>query len=129
MTVRDETAKTPSETGTRSREEGLGTDTLSRVPAWCLSPSEPGQAPAADDGASPQTVRPQSHPPSPGALGGAPFPVAERRACDLIVMGAHGGGLGAAFFGSTAQHVVRGASCPVVTVRSKTRKLDSASGF
>ena len=55
--------------------------------------------------------------------------VAERRACDLIVMGAHGGGLGAAFFGSTAQHVVRGASCPVVTVRSETRKLDSASGF
>jgi nucleotide-binding universal stress UspA family protein len=55
--------------------------------------------------------------------------IAERRACDLIVMGSHGGTLGAAFFGSTAQHVVRGAACPVVTVRSESRFLGSASGF
>jgi len=39
MTVRDETAKTPCETGARS----MGTDTLPRVCAWCLSPSEPKQ--------------------------------------------------------------------------------------
>lgn len=37
---------------------------------------------------------------------------------DLIVMGAQGrGGLGLALFGSTTQQVVRGAACPVLTVR------------
>jgi nucleotide-binding universal stress UspA family protein len=37
---------------------------------------------------------------------------------DLIVMGAQGrGGLGLALFGSTTQQVVRGATCPVLTVR------------
>jgi nucleotide-binding universal stress UspA family protein len=55
--------------------------------------------------------------------------VAERRACDLVVMGSHGGTLETALFGSTAQHVVRGAACPVVTVRSESRYLGSASGF
>jgi nucleotide-binding universal stress UspA family protein len=44
--------------------------------------------------------------------------VAEDRSCDLIVMGTHGSALGKALFGSTAQHVVRAASCPVLTVRS-----------
>jgi nucleotide-binding universal stress UspA family protein len=43
--------------------------------------------------------------------------LAEKRACDLIVMGTHGGAVETALFGSTAQHVVRGAACPVVTVR------------
>src|SRR3989338_1028544 len=42
MTARSEIAQSPCETGTWS----LGTDTLPRVCAWCLSPSEPGQAPA-----------------------------------------------------------------------------------
>jgi nucleotide-binding universal stress UspA family protein len=38
---------------------------------------------------------------------------------DLIVMGAQGrGGLGLSLFGSTTQQVVRGASCPVLTVRA-----------
>ncbi len=55
--------------------------------------------------------------------------LAESRACDLVVMGSSGGGLGAALFGSTAQNVVRGAACPVVTVRSHGRALDYASGF
>lgn len=37
---------------------------------------------------------------------------------DLIVMGSHGrGGMGAAFFGSTTQQVVRAAECPVLVVR------------
>ena len=37
---------------------------------------------------------------------------------DLIVMGAQGrGGLGLALFGSTTQQVLRGAICPVLTVR------------
>jgi nucleotide-binding universal stress UspA family protein len=37
---------------------------------------------------------------------------------DLIVMGAQGrGGMGLALFGSTTQQVVRGAPCPVLTVR------------
>lgn len=43
---------------------------------------------------------------------------AEAASVDLIVMGAQGrGGVGLALFGSTTQQVVRGASCPVLTVR------------
>ncbi len=45
--------------------------------------------------------------------------LAAERACDLIVMGVHGRGpVDVALFGSTAQHVVRAAGCPVITVRS-----------
>lgn len=45
---------------------------------------------------------------------------AEAKPADLIVMGAQGrGGVGLALFGSTTQEVVRGASCPVLTVRSR----------
>jgi nucleotide-binding universal stress UspA family protein len=44
--------------------------------------------------------------------------VAESEAFDLIVMGAQGrGGVRLAVFGSTTQQVVRGAPCPVLTVR------------
>lgn len=43
---------------------------------------------------------------------------AEAKPADLIVMGAQGrGGLDLAVFGSTTQQVVRGATCPVLTVR------------
>jgi nucleotide-binding universal stress UspA family protein len=43
---------------------------------------------------------------------------AETRSADLIVMGAQGrGGVGLALLGSTTHEVVRGASCPVLTVR------------
>jgi nucleotide-binding universal stress UspA family protein len=43
---------------------------------------------------------------------------AEKKPADLIVMGAQGrGGIGLALFGSTTQQVVRGAQCPVLTVR------------
>jgi nucleotide-binding universal stress UspA family protein len=43
---------------------------------------------------------------------------AEARPADLIVMGAQGrGGIDLAVFGSTTQQVVRGATCPVLTVR------------
>jgi nucleotide-binding universal stress UspA family protein len=43
---------------------------------------------------------------------------AETKPADLIVMGAQGrGGLGLALFGSTTQQIVRGATCPVLTVR------------
>jgi nucleotide-binding universal stress UspA family protein len=43
---------------------------------------------------------------------------AETRQSDLIVMGVQGrGGLDLAVFGSATQQVVRGASCPVLTVR------------
>jgi nucleotide-binding universal stress UspA family protein len=42
---------------------------------------------------------------------------AETRPADLIVMGSQGrGGVGLALFGSTTQQVVRGATCPVLTV-------------
>jgi nucleotide-binding universal stress UspA family protein len=45
--------------------------------------------------------------------------LAAERAADLIVMGVHGRGpVDVALFGSTVQHVVRAAGCPVVTVRS-----------
>ena len=47
--------------------------------------------------------------------------VAAEEQADLIVMGAHARGpLGGRFFGSTASHVVRAASCPVLTVRAHT---------
>ena len=43
---------------------------------------------------------------------------AETKSADLIVMGAQGrGGIDLALFGSTTQQVVRGATCPVLTVR------------
>ena len=43
---------------------------------------------------------------------------AEAKPADLIVMGAQGrGGVSLALFGSTTQQVVRGAMCPVLTVR------------
>jgi len=45
---------------------------------------------------------------------------AEEKAIDMIVMGTHGRkGLDKLFFGSTAEKVVKGAPCPVLTVRSK----------
>lgn len=44
--------------------------------------------------------------------------IAAARQTDLIVMGAQGrGSVGLALFGSTTQHVVRAATCPVMTVR------------
>jgi nucleotide-binding universal stress UspA family protein len=56
---------------------------------------------------------------------GAPYReilrAAEREASDLIVMGVAGrSSADLAFFGSTANHVVRAAACPVLTVRSRT---------
>jgi nucleotide-binding universal stress UspA family protein len=42
---------------------------------------------------------------------------AEQVKADLIVMGAHGGLRGLIAFGSTATHVVRQASCPVLTIK------------
>ncbi len=43
---------------------------------------------------------------------------AETKPADLIVIGAQGrGGLGLALFGSTTQQVIRGALCPVLSVR------------
>ena len=44
--------------------------------------------------------------------------VASERASDLIVIGIHGRHpLDLLFFGSTAQHIVRRAACPVLTLR------------
>jgi hypothetical protein len=40
---------------------------------------------------------------------------------DLIVMGAHGGGVAALGFGSTTNHVVREATCPVPTHATRSR--------
>jgi nucleotide-binding universal stress UspA family protein len=43
---------------------------------------------------------------------------AETKPADLVVMGAQGrGGVGLALFGSTTQQIVRGSTCPVLTVR------------
>jgi nucleotide-binding universal stress UspA family protein len=47
---------------------------------------------------------------------------AGERQADVIVMGAHGGALPPVVFGSTAQHVVRAAACPVLTVRDHARR-------
>lgn len=45
---------------------------------------------------------------------------AETKRADLLVMGAQGrGGVDLALFGSTTQQVVRGATCPVLTVRAQ----------
>jgi nucleotide-binding universal stress UspA family protein len=45
---------------------------------------------------------------------------AEMKPPDLIVMGAQGiGGVGLVLFGSTTQEVVRGATCPVLTVKGQ----------
>jgi nucleotide-binding universal stress UspA family protein len=44
--------------------------------------------------------------------------VASEEMSDVIVIGVHGrGAADLFFFGSTAQHVVRQASCPVLTLR------------
>jgi nucleotide-binding universal stress UspA family protein len=44
--------------------------------------------------------------------------VAQERQCDLIVMGSHGRtGLARLLMGSVAEQVVRGALCPVMTVK------------
>ena len=43
---------------------------------------------------------------------------ATEQGSDLIVMGTHGGMLGALAFGSTTNHVVREATCPVLTLRA-----------
>lgn len=48
--------------------------------------------------------------------------VAQERSSDLIVIGIHGrNAAGMLFFGSTAQHVVRQAVCPVLTLRTGNR--------
>ena len=44
--------------------------------------------------------------------------VATERQADLIVLGVHGrGALDRLVFGSTTEHIVRRATCPVLTVR------------
>ena len=58
---------------------------------------------------------------------GPPGPVicwlAQEHGCDLIIMGTHGrSGLGHMLFGSTAEHVLRNARCPVLTVRANYAK-------
>jgi nucleotide-binding universal stress UspA family protein len=48
--------------------------------------------------------------------------LADEGGADLIAMGVQArGGLGALFFGSTANHVVRAASCPVLTTRGPAK--------
>ena len=53
-----------------------------------------------------------------GKAGREVLRVAEEKHCDVIVMGLQGrGSADPLFFGSTTQHVVRHASCPVLTLR------------
>ena len=55
--------------------------------------------------------------------------VAEESYADLIVMGVHAqGAVGRLFFGSTANQVVRHASCPVLSVRELRKAARSADG-
>ena len=55
-------------------------------------------------------------------LSGKPYreilQVAGERHTQLIVMGVHGGAIGAIAFGSTTDHVLREARCPVLTLRA-----------
>lgn len=52
-------------------------------------------------------------------IAGAALDAAREHKCDLIVMGTHGrGGLRRLVLGSVAEHVVRHAECPVVTMRA-----------
>ena len=44
--------------------------------------------------------------------------IAAEQQSDLIVMGVGRGGVDRLFFGSTTNHVVRQASCPVLTLRN-----------
>jgi nucleotide-binding universal stress UspA family protein len=54
---------------------------------------------------------------------------AEEHAIDLIVMGTHGHrGVAHLFLGSVAEHVVRTAGCPVLTVRHTTRRVEAEPG-
>jgi nucleotide-binding universal stress UspA family protein len=62
----------------------------------------------------------------PMVVAGTPYReilrLAEEGGTDLVAMGVHAKrGLGALFFGSTANHVVRAASCPVLTARSAAK--------
>lgn len=55
-----------------------------------------------------------------GTPGPAVVRVALERRADLVVMGVHGrGAVDLALFGSTTQHVVRAAHCPVLTIRGR----------
>jgi nucleotide-binding universal stress UspA family protein len=45
--------------------------------------------------------------------------IAKESGCDLIVMGTHGRtGVGRLLMGSVAEKVLRGATCPVLTVKT-----------
>jgi nucleotide-binding universal stress UspA family protein len=47
---------------------------------------------------------------------------AGQRGADLIVVGVHGrSALDRLVFGSTAEHLIRRATCPILTVRSDAR--------
>lgn len=53
--------------------------------------------------------------------------IARKKEVDLIVMGTHGrSGLSHTLMGSVAERVVRKASCPVLTVKSKKLKIKAA---
>jgi nucleotide-binding universal stress UspA family protein len=55
--------------------------------------------------------------------------VAEQCYADLIVVGAHArGAVSRSFFGSTANHVMRQAGCPVLVVRESARRTGRSSG-
>ena len=56
--------------------------------------------------------------------------VATQEGSDLIVLGSHGRDtVGSMLFGSTSQHVVRAAHCPVLAVRPSRRVKVTATGF
>jgi nucleotide-binding universal stress UspA family protein len=62
-----------------------------------------------------------------GEAGGEICQAAAEWRCDLIVLASHGlGGLRHAFFGSTAESVVRRAPCPVLTVRDRALRKKGA---
>ena len=54
--------------------------------------------------------------------------IAREREAQVVVMGVHGrSALDLMMFGSTTHHVVRAASCPVLTIRGTGRELRRAA--
>jgi nucleotide-binding universal stress UspA family protein len=79
---------------------------------WCTARLRDAVPPAARAGC---TVRELT---ATGAAHRQIVDLASERACDLIVMGVGGHrGIGDRLFGSTTQHIVRAATCPVLTAR------------
>jgi nucleotide-binding universal stress UspA family protein len=75
----------------------------------------------------PDPAVPHAHEVESGDAAAAIMRVAEREGCELIVMATHGRrGLTRLLMGSVAEQVIRGAPCPVLTVKHPVPVLEPA---